>query len=246
PDETAIRRANADALRQAGYAADAIDEYRYCATASPDDADVHQRIAALYVGIGRPDDAAGYLIRALQLYSRHGEYGQLAGHAESLLELRPASLGDLIDLLSTAPGDALVGRVAMLDELTHRVMHAGILDAEQKAKARSQLSTLYQRLLLADAGNEDAQRAIDRLKDDAVPVERRKPTPEPTVAPHAAEPAAAHAPTSPTFAVSAPVAPTPVAPAPVVPAPVVPAPVVPAPVTPAPVAQVRPSPESAA
>src|SRR4029077_4745575 len=44
PDETAIRRANADALRQAGYAADAIDEYRYCATASPDDADVHQRI----------------------------------------------------------------------------------------------------------------------------------------------------------------------------------------------------------
>lgn len=174
PDELTIRRANADALRLSGYAADAIDEYRYCAGAMPDDAEVNQHISDLYVGIGRPDDAAGYLLRALRLYGKHGEFTQLAVHAESLIELRPASLGDLIDLLSPAPGKALVGHVNLLDELTHRVTHAGILDAAQKAKAREQLQALYERLLLADRGNEGAERGLETLKADAAPVERRR------------------------------------------------------------------------
>jgi tetratricopeptide (TPR) repeat protein len=174
PDELTIRRANADALRLSGYAADAIDEYRYCAGAMPDDAEVNQHISDLYVGIGRPDDAAGYLLRALRLYGKHGEFTQLAVHAESLIELRPASLGDLIDLLSPAPGKALVGHLNLLDELTHRVTHAGILDAAQKAKAREQLQALYERLLLADRGNEGAERGLETLKADAAPVERRR------------------------------------------------------------------------
>jgi tetratricopeptide (TPR) repeat protein len=174
PDELTIRRANADALRQSGYAADAIDEYRYCAGAVPDDAQVNQHISDLYVGIGRPDDAAGYLVRALRLYGKHGEFSQLAVHAESLIELRPASLGDLIDLLSPAPGEALVGHLNLLDELTHRVTHAGILDAAQKAKAREQLQALYERLVLADRGNEGAVHGLEMLKADAAPVERRR------------------------------------------------------------------------
>jgi tetratricopeptide (TPR) repeat protein len=174
PDELTIRRANADALRLSGYAADAIDEYRYCAGAVPDDAEVNQHISDLYVGIGRPDDAAGYLLRALRLYGKHGEFTQLAVHAESLIELRPASLGDLIDLLSPAPGEALVGHLNLLDELTHRVTHAGILDTAQKAKAREQLQALYERLILADRGDEGAVRGLETLKADAAPVERRR------------------------------------------------------------------------
>jgi tetratricopeptide (TPR) repeat protein len=174
PDELTIRRANADALRLSGYAADAIDEYRYCAGAMPDDAEVNQHIADLYVGIGRPDDAAGYLLRALRLYGKRGEFTQLAVHAESLIELRPASLGDLIDLLSPAPGNALIGHLNLLDELTHRVTHAGILDAAQKAKAREQLQALYERLVLADRGSEGAVRGLETLKADAAPVERRR------------------------------------------------------------------------
>lgn len=174
PDELTIRRANADALRLSGYAADAIDEYRYCAGAMPDDAEVNQHISDLYVGIGRPDDAAGYLVRALRLYGKHGEFTQLAVHSESLIELRPASLGDLIDLLSPAPGEALVGHLNLLDELSHRVTHAGILDAAQKAKAREQLQALYERLVLADRGNEGAARGLEMLKSDAAPVERRR------------------------------------------------------------------------
>jgi tetratricopeptide (TPR) repeat protein len=174
PDELTIRRANADALRLSGYAADAIDEYRYCAGAVPDDAEVNQYISDLYVGIGRPDDAAGYLVRALRLYGKHGKFGDLAVHAESLIELRPASLGDLIDLLSPAPGEALIGHLNLLDELAHRVMHAGILDAAQKAKAREQLQALYERLVLADRGNEGAVRGLETLKEDAAPVERRR------------------------------------------------------------------------
>jgi tetratricopeptide (TPR) repeat protein len=174
PDELTIRRANADALRLSGYAADAIDEYRYCAGAVPDDAEVNQHISDLYVGIGRPDDAAAYLVRALRLYGKHGEFTQLAVHAESLIELRPASLGDLIDLLSPAPGEALVGHLNLLDELAHRVTHAGILDVAQKAKAREQLQALYERLVLADRGNEGAVLGLETLKADAAPVERRR------------------------------------------------------------------------
>lgn len=187
PDELTIRRANADALRQSGYAADAIDEYRYCASANPDDALINQNISDLYVGIGRPDDAAGYLMRALQLYAKQGDFAQLAAHAEALVELRPASIGDIIDLLASAPGEALVGHLKMLDDFTHRVTHAGILDAAQKAKAREQLQALYGRLVLADPSDEGAARGLQSLTSDAPPVERRKAPREnaPSAAPNA-------------------------------------------------------------
>jgi len=174
PDELTIRRANADALRQSGYAADAIDEYRYCATVVPDDALVNQNISDLYVGIGRPEDAAAYLMRALQLYAKQGDFSQLAAHAEALVELRPASIGDIIDLLASAPGEALVGHLKMLDDFTHRVTHAGIVDADQKAKAREQLQALYGRLVAADPDDEGAARGLQSLQSDAAPVERRK------------------------------------------------------------------------
>jgi tetratricopeptide (TPR) repeat protein len=190
PDELTIRRANADALRQSGYAADAIDEYRYCAGTTPDDADVNQYIADLYVGIGRPDDAAGYLVRALRLYGKSGEFAKLAEHAESLIELSPASLGDLIDLLSPAPGASLVGHLNLLDELAHRVMHAGILDPAQRAKAREQLQALYERLVLADRGNEGAARGLELLKSDEAAVDRRRPDAGRAPAPQAAPPPA--------------------------------------------------------
>ncbi len=185
PDELTIRRANADALRQSGYAADAIDEYRYCAGTTPDDADVNQYIADLYVGIGRPDDAAGYLVRALRLYGKRGEFSKLAEHAESLIELSPASLGDLIDLLSPAPGASLVGHLNLLDELAHRVLHAGILDPAQRAKAREQLQALYERLVLADRGNEGAARGLEMLKSDEAAVDRRRPDAGRATAPQA-------------------------------------------------------------
>lgn len=186
PDELTIRRANADALRQSGYAADAIDEYRYCAGTTPDDADVNQYIADLYVGIGRPDDAAGYLVRALRLYGKRGEFAKLAEHAESLIELSPASLGDLIDLLSPAPGASLVGHLNLLDELAHRVLHAGILDPAQRAKAREQLQALYERLVLADRGNDGAARGLEMLKSDEAAVDRRRPDAGRAPASHAA------------------------------------------------------------
>jgi tetratricopeptide (TPR) repeat protein len=198
PDELTIRRANADALRQSGYAADAIDEYRYCAGTTPDDADVNQYIADLYVGIGRPDDAAGYLVRALRLYGKRGEFSKLAEHAESLIELSPASLGDLIDLLSPAPGASLVGHLNLLDELAHRVLHAGILDPAQRAKAREQLQALYERLVLADRGNEGAARGLEMLKSDEAAVDRRRPDAGRAAAPQAApQPAPQAAPVAP-------------------------------------------------
>ena len=162
PDELTIRQANADALRQAGYAADAIDEYRYCA-AHTEDAGLYQRIADLYVAVGRPDDAAGYLLRALVLRAKSGEFAELAAHAESFLDLRPAALGDLIDLLSPAPGDALVGRAQLLDEIAHRVEHAGVLDAAQTEKAREQLKALYERLVHVDRNDETAARGLAEL-----------------------------------------------------------------------------------
>ncbi|HLJ85056.1 MAG TPA: hypothetical protein VKT51_12855 [Candidatus Eremiobacteraceae bacterium] len=177
PDEITIRRANADALRQAGYAADAIDEYRYCA-AHTADAEVSQRIADLYAAVGRPDDAAVYLLQALTLYAKDGAFSELAAHAESFLELRPAAIGDLIELLSPAPGGALTGRAFLLDELAHRVEHAGVLDADQTEKAREQLKTLYERLVHVDPTDEAAARGLAQLQATAVAAE-----PQPAAAP---------------------------------------------------------------
>jgi tetratricopeptide (TPR) repeat protein len=176
PDEIVIRRANADALRQAGYAADAIDEYRYCA-AHTEDAEVNQRIADLYGAVGRPDDAAVYLLRALALYAKEGAFSELAAHAESFLELRPAAIGDLIELLSPAPGEALIGRAFLLDELTHRVEHAGVVDADQMEKAREQLKALYERLVHVDRTDETAARGLAQLQAAGILTE-----PEPTPA----------------------------------------------------------------
>ncbi len=163
PDEIVIRRANADALRQVGYAADAIDEYRYCA-AHTDDAEVNQRIADLYGAVGRPDDAAVYLLRSLVLYAKEGAFSELAAHAETFLELRPAAIGDLIELLSPAPGDALVGRAFLLDELSHRVEHAGVMDFRQTETAREQLIALYERLVHIDRTDETAARGLAQLQ----------------------------------------------------------------------------------
>jgi len=242
PDELTIRRANADALRQSGYAADAIDEYRYCAGTTPDDAEVNQYIADLYVGIGRPDDAAGYLVRALRLYGKRGEFSKLAEHAESLIELSPASLGDLIDLLSPAPGASLVGHVTLLDELAHRVLHAGILDPAQRAKAREQLQTLYERLVLADRGSEGAARGLAMLKSEAAPVDRRRQDSVRAQAPQAA--AQVTAPPAPKAAPPAPPKAAPVEPRRQEPAPAPePAPVLePTPVKSPPVAEKTPEP----
>jgi tetratricopeptide (TPR) repeat protein len=181
PDEIIVRRANADALRQAGYAADAIDEYRYCA-AHTEDAEVNQRIADLYGAVGRPDDAAVYLLRALSLYANEGEFSELAAHAESFLEMRPAAIGDLIELLSPAPGGALLGRAFLLDELSHRVEHAGVLDAAQIEKAREQLKALYERLVQVDRTDETAARGLAQLQAVGS-ITEPPPTPVPATPP---------------------------------------------------------------
>ncbi len=177
PDELVIRRANADALRHAGYAADAIDEYRYCA-ARAEDAELHQRIADLYVGVGRPDDAAAFLLRSLALRAKSGDFTELAAHAESFLELRPAALGELIELLSPASGGALIGRAELLDELSHRVEHSVVLDASQAETAREQLKTLYERLVSVDRSDEAAARGLAEIQKSGDAPETPTATPD--------------------------------------------------------------------
>jgi Flp pilus assembly protein TadD len=58
PDDAEIRIANAEALRRAGYLLDALDEFKYCRTLSPDDREIDGQLNELNAQLGRADKAA--------------------------------------------------------------------------------------------------------------------------------------------------------------------------------------------
>jgi Flp pilus assembly protein TadD len=58
PDDVVIRAANAEGLRRAGYLLDALDEFKYCKTLSPGDADIERSIGEVNAQLGRTEQTA--------------------------------------------------------------------------------------------------------------------------------------------------------------------------------------------
>jgi len=161
-DSTGIRRANADGLRNAGYAADAIEEYRYCWKLEPEDGDIPVRLSELYAALGRTDEAIEHLRKGVALHAARGEFEQVADRAMRFIDLNPDGLDDVFASLELIPGEVLRKHVPSLDHLGVLVRR-GDREAETRTTMERRLVNLYMRVLEVDGRNAAARRGINVL-----------------------------------------------------------------------------------
>jgi len=163
-DEVAvIRRANADGLRNAGYASDAIDEYRTCARLEPNEGDIPVRLSELYAALGRGDDAREHLRNGISLHAQAGEFEQVADRAMRFIDLNPDELDDVFDSMELIPGEVLKKHVPSLDHLGVLVRRDPTREASWRAHMEQRVVDLYTRVLEADPRNGAARRGINVL-----------------------------------------------------------------------------------
>ncbi|MBV8172373.1 MAG: hypothetical protein JO219_10640 [Candidatus Eremiobacteraeota bacterium] len=162
-DVAVVRRANADGLRNAGYAADAIDEYRTCAKLEPNEGDIPVRLSELYAALGRADDAREQLRTGITLHAANGQFEQVADRAMRFIDLNPDELDDVFDSMELIPGEVLKKHVPSLDHLGVLVRRDPSREPAWRARTEQRLVELYTRVLEADARNGAARRGINVL-----------------------------------------------------------------------------------
>ena len=163
PDLAQIRRAHADGLRNAGYAADAIEEYRQCARLEPKEADIPVRLSELNAALGRTDEAMELLRQGIQLHAEAREYEQVADRAIRFIDLNPDGLDDVFQSFDLIPGDVLRKHVPALDHLGVFVRRDPSRPDTWRVAREQRLVGLYTRVLEADSRNMAARRGINVL-----------------------------------------------------------------------------------
>jgi tetratricopeptide (TPR) repeat protein len=220
-DVAIVRRANADALRNAGYASDSIDEYRYCWKLEPEDGDIPVRLSELYAALGRNDEAIDHLRKGIALHAASGQFEQVADRAMRFIDINPDELDDVFSSMALIPGEVLKKHVPSLDHLGVLVRRDPSREPQWRTRMEQRLVDLYARVLEADNRNGAARRGINVLGQQYLAEVENKLRNAPKPATAAA--AAPAAPETPAQAVQAPAAQAP-APAPAVQAPAAPAP----------------------
>jgi tetratricopeptide (TPR) repeat protein len=162
-DVAVVRRANADGLRNAGYAADAIDEYRYSWKLEPEDGDIPVRLSELYAALGRSDEAAEHLRRGIAAHAAAGQFEQVADRAMRFIDLNPDELDDVFNSMEMLPGEVLKKHVPSLDHLGVLVRRDPARDADWRTRMEQRLIDLYSRVLETDNRNGAARRGINVL-----------------------------------------------------------------------------------
>ncbi|HEV2908656.1 MAG TPA: hypothetical protein VGX02_05215 [Candidatus Eremiobacteraceae bacterium] len=233
-DVAIVRRANADALRNAGYASDSIDEYRYCWKLEPEDGDIPVRLSELYAALGRNDEAIDHLRKGIALHAASGQFEQVADRAMRFIDINPDELDDVFSSMALIPGEVLKKHVPSLDHLGVLVRRDPSREPQWRTRMEQRLVDLYARVLEADNRNGAARRGINVLGQQYLAEVENKLRNAPKPATAAA--AAPAAPETPAQAVQAPAAQAP-APAPAVQAPAAPAPAAQAPAAQPPAAQ---------
>ena len=100
-DDVDIRMANAEALANAGYLLDALDEHTFCSSRRPDDEELKAAIASLYRKLGRGADAAA-------------AYENMSGDA---LKAHRSDIAALVDLVAETRFDDPSARAAVVERL---------------------------------------------------------------------------------------------------------------------------------
>jgi tetratricopeptide (TPR) repeat protein len=163
PDTATIRKANADGLRNAGYASDAIEEYQQCARLEPAEADIPVRLSELNAALGRTDEAVELLRHGIELHAAASEYEQVADRAMRFIDLNADGLDDVFRSLELIPGDVLRKHVPSLDHVGVLVRRDPSRPEETRIEMEHQLVALYERVLEADGRNAAARRGINVL-----------------------------------------------------------------------------------
>lgn len=210
PDDPLVRRSNADALYQAGYIADASEEYRYVLHLNPDDGQVLTRLSEAYVEMGRNDHAIEYLRRGMRVHAEADDYGQAMHLAIRWLTINPGAAEDVLRLLREWPADAARGQIGGINQLA------------QLAKKEDSRDAAWHKMVAGEFAQLGATGKIDvaypapapsprpaapvELRPAAAPapapakpasVEKPSPVPPPAPAPAAAKPDAATKPAGP-------------------------------------------------
>ena len=162
-DVAIVRRAEADALRNAGYASDAIEEYRYCWKLEPDEGDIPVRLSELYAALGRNDEAIDHLRKGIALHAASGQFEQVADRAMRFIDINPDELDDVFSSMALIPGDVLKKHVPSLDHLGVLVRRDPSREPEWRRRMEQRLVDLYARVLEADNRNGAARRGINVL-----------------------------------------------------------------------------------
>jgi tetratricopeptide (TPR) repeat protein len=160
PDVVQIRRANADALRNAGYAADAIEEYRYCRKLEPKDGEVAVRLADLYAALGRIDEAIEHLRHGIELFVARNEYRQAAEHAMRFLDLHADGVDDALASFTLIPADVLRTQCASLDHIGVVIRRDQMRKPEWRQERERILADLYAKILELDKKDQAARRGL--------------------------------------------------------------------------------------
>jgi len=163
PDAAVIHRAHADSLRNAGYGADAIEEYLQCAKLEPHEADIPVRLSELNAALGHTDEAVVLLRQGIALHARASEYEQVADRAMRFIDLNPGGLDDVFQSLELLPGDVLRKHVPSLDHLGVLVRRDSSRPDEWRTRRERRLVDLYKRVLEVDGRNGAARRGINVL-----------------------------------------------------------------------------------
>ncbi|HXM18666.1 MAG TPA: tetratricopeptide repeat protein [Candidatus Tumulicola sp.] len=163
PDVVVIRRANADALRNAGYAADAIEEYRYCRKLEPKDGEIAVRLADLYAALGRIDEAIEHLRHGIELFVARSEYRQAAEHAMRFLDLHADGVDDALASFTLIPADVLRTQCASLDHIGVVIRRDQTRKPEWRQERERILADLYAKILELDKKDQAARRGLAAL-----------------------------------------------------------------------------------
>lgn len=163
PDVVVIRRAHADALRNAGYAADAIEEYAQCARLEPSEADIPVRLSELNAALGRTDEATELLRHGIGLHAAARQYQEVADRAMRFIDLNPDGLDDVFQSFELIPGDVLRKHVPSLDHLGILVRRDPSRPDEWRVARERRLVDLYTRVLEVDGRNAAARRGVNVL-----------------------------------------------------------------------------------
>lgn len=163
PDVVLIRRANADALRNAGYAADAIEEYRYCRKLEPKDGEIAVRLADLYAALGRIDEAIEHLRHGIELFVARNEYRQAAEHAMRFLDLHADGVDDALASFTLIPADVLRTQCASLDHIGVVIRRDQTRKPEWRQERERILADLYAKILELDKKDQAARRGLAAL-----------------------------------------------------------------------------------
>jgi tetratricopeptide (TPR) repeat protein len=163
PDVMPVRRANADSLRNAGYAADAIEEFRYCWKLDPKDGEIAVRLADLYAALGRIDEAIEHLRRGVELLVARGEFRQAGEYAMRFLDMHADGVDDALAALGLIPSDVLRTQCASLDHLGLVIRRDQMRKPEWRQERERLLADLYTKILELDKRDISARRGLAAL-----------------------------------------------------------------------------------